>query len=135
MYRIFGLLSLIVLLGTGCRTDHCVCVEYYQPVCGSNGRTYANPCEADCDGIQWVEGSCPVYGIGWIRQTSSTDSVCMYSVEVFNSLYHPDSLPQAFRQNDLPVSLVYRKSGKFNTCDDPYLNLEIINIVKIETLQ
>ena len=28
----------------------CVCPAVYRPVCGSDGRTYSNGCEANCNG-------------------------------------------------------------------------------------
>lgn len=38
----------------------CVCPALYEPVCGVNGRTYGNACEADCDGVAVAsEGRCP----------------------------------------------------------------------------
>lgn len=38
----------------------CVCPALYEPVCGVNGLTYGNACEADCDGVAVAsEGRCP----------------------------------------------------------------------------
>ena len=32
------------------RPASCVCPAMYSPVCGSDGRTYSNGCEANCNG-------------------------------------------------------------------------------------
>ena len=37
----------------------CFCMKIYRPVCGDNGRTYGNDCEANCDKVKsWSKGSC-----------------------------------------------------------------------------
>lgn len=39
--------------------DDCMCIEIYQPVCGSDGKTYSNTCVAECEGItEYTEGAC-----------------------------------------------------------------------------
>lgn len=37
----------------GCEVDN-----KYRPVCGCNGKTYANFTYADCAGVEWSSGEC-----------------------------------------------------------------------------
>jgi hypothetical protein len=37
----------------------CMCNEVYDPVCGCDGKTYSNPCVAECNSIlKYTKGEC-----------------------------------------------------------------------------
>ncbi|WP_460978052.1 protease inhibitor Kazal-type [Spirosoma knui] len=69
--RAFFILLFGLSIGAGCKpkvdpscveavpTSGCACGYILQPVCGCNGKTYSNPCLAECVGIiNYTPGEC-----------------------------------------------------------------------------
>ncbi|WP_460942129.1 Kazal-type serine protease inhibitor family protein [Spirosoma daeguense] len=40
------------------RENTCLCSYELNEVCGCDGKTYANPCMAQCAGVKYTKGTC-----------------------------------------------------------------------------
>lgn len=64
--KLLTILSLVAVFSlTNCKEEceelyekGCVVDSKYRPVCGCNGKTYANSTYADCAGISYTDGKC-----------------------------------------------------------------------------
>ena len=102
----------------------CNCDDVYEPVCGLNGVTYDNACQAECEGIQYSEGSCCVEPCGGLNPSANFP----WLVDVLNNSFNACSVVR-FQQNgnwyyyitynqeplvaDLTTGIIYDCAGNY----------------------
>gem|GEM_PF-6831824 len=61
----YFIISYEIIVDQNC--NGCNCDDVYEPVCGLDGVTYDNACQAECEGVQYSQGSCCVDPCGGLN--------------------------------------------------------------------
>lgn len=125
-------------IGTNTPTglEDCTCMQIFKPVCGEGGVEYENSCLAECAGVTYVEGACPIMAKGKILflgdpAIDGCGWVISIDVDGIAVNVRPDNLPTAFQKDSLVVSVAYRETEDLSPCGRG-LQINVIEIVSIE---
>ncbi len=116
--------------------EDCVCIKIFQPVCGEDGVEYSNSCMAECAGVNYVEGACPIMAKGKILDLGdpAIDGcgwVISIDIDGVAVNFRADSLPTAFQKDGLVVSISYRETLELSPCGRGG-QIIIIELISIE---
>lgn len=124
LLKIFPILCLTLLIISCDKDDdtsECVCIEIYEPVCGDDGNEYANSCYAECAGVNFIEGTCPITTAATVRDLGdpALDGcgwVIEFDVDGTLQNHRPDELAEEYEVADLEIQLTYKPTLDSSVC-------------------
>ncbi len=132
------ILAVFALMAMKCKEDlsDCVCIEIYAPVCGEDGVQYDNSCFAECEGVEYTDGFCPVETTGIINYHDPAADGCGWTISIATGDivgdYKPsEALAEEFKEQDLEVNLTYKTLLEGEDCGfGTIAKIEILEIEK-----
>ena len=113
-------------------SSSCICPEIFDPVCGDDGMQYSNSCFAECEGVSFSPGPCPIEqdgiilnlgdpaldGCGWVvRFTDGTETVD----------YRPSPIAVDFLIDQLEVRVKYNVTLIDEACG----LIDVIRVIEV----
>ena len=129
-----SLLILTVFGLSSCLKDHCVCPEYYNPVCTSDGIEYFSDCLAECDNKSYTIGTCPITDTVFIKTYNYNNlGYCGWIIEYNNFDFKPITLPDSLKNDSTYHVIEFRVRGDFWKCTGDtsklFRDLEIVDVI------
>ena len=123
-----------VLMLASCGDDPCKsCDLALVPICAENGQTYSNPCEAECLGLSYVVGACPVWSDAWVRdQGSPSLDGCGFLLEMEGVLFHPRGMDTTLFVADLPVRVEFQETTHLYQCGLAAQTYPVVDVLYAE---
>lgn len=120
-------LAMMALSFIQCTSDddtssECICPKMFDPVCGEDGQLYGSACEAECAGVEYIEGHCPEERNGVIFDTDGIAADgCGWVIQFLFSDYlidfKPTNLSDDFKIDGQEITVNYTLLEEFDTCD------------------
>lgn len=119
----------------GCKSNpDCMCNLEYSPVCGYDGVEYSNACEADCAGVEYAFGTCPIDAIGQVNYLGDPEKDgCGWVIRIGESNFHPTNLSEEFKKSGSFFQITYKRLEVSFSCSMTS-NIEQIEILSISVV-
>ena len=138
LFFVFAFATFLFSLTSCDKSDDidCICNEIFAPVCGSDGTQYSNSCFAECAGVAYTQGECPIETqalVVWLGEPSLDGCGWMINLDVdgINHDWYPDALADEFKVDSLAVDISYQMTSDSSFCGLDPTKIPVIELVEI----